>query len=200
MGCAISPVLFELAVEVILKAAMGSAVSKDLGNGILQDGPISRGWTQWSRLPSVCGPARFQHTQHPDSSAEAAPANGPAAEAEKTPVAIDNDLILSLLKNMEDNMPVPSMPDPFQKEHKRCILCQYDLEVNYKNVRLLSQFVSPYTGRIYGRAVTGLCIPMQKEVARAIKQSRSAGYMPYMFKKSEYLKDPRLFDPFKTGR
>ena len=44
-----------------------------------------------------------------------------------------------------------------------------------QNVRLLSQFVSPHTGRIYGRAVTGLCIPMQKEVARAIKQSRAAG-------------------------
>ena len=44
-----------------------------------------------------------------------------------------------------------------------------------QNVRLLSQFVSPYTGRIYGRAVTGLCIPMQKQVAKAIKRSQKAG-------------------------
>ncbi|XP_076466322.1 uncharacterized protein LOC143297749 [Babylonia areolata] len=167
---------------------------------ILQNRIFSGTKTQWSGFPAMCFPARFQHS---DSASDSSSANTPAAtaaEAEKTPVVIDNELILKLLQDSVDDKPVSNMPDPFQKEHKRCILCEHNLEVNYKNVRLLSQFVSPYTGRIYGRAVTGLCIPMQKEVARAIKQSRSAGYMPYMFKKSEYLKDPRLFDPFKTAR
>lgn len=28
-----------------------------------------------------------------------------------------------------------------------------------QNVRLLSQFVSPHTGRIYGRTLTGQCFP-----------------------------------------
>ncbi|KAK7109499.1 small ribosomal subunit protein bS18m-like [Littorina saxatilis] len=164
---------------------------------LTRDRPVTVLSSQWRRLPVACTGQRFQHSE---SSSPTETAGSTAAEAEKARIVIDNNLISKLLKDMEDNQPVSSMPDPFQKAHKKCILCQYNLDVNYKNVRLLSQFVSPYTGRIYGRAVTGLCIPMQKQVARAVKQSRVAGYMPYMFKKSEYLKDPRLFDPFKPAK
>ena len=39
----------------------------------------------------------------------------------------------------------------------------------------LSQFVSPFTGRIYGRHITGLFDHMQKRVAKLIKRSRSFG-------------------------
>jgi hypothetical protein len=28
--------------------------------------------------------------------------------------------------------PVKDMANPYEKEHKRCILCQYDLDVHYK--------------------------------------------------------------------
>ena len=44
-----------------------------------------------------------------------------------------------------------------------------------QNVRLLSQFVSPHTGQIYGRHITGLCVFMQRYVARCIKRSRYLG-------------------------
>ena len=53
------------------------------------------------------------------------------------------------------------------------ILITYNFE--FQNVRLLSQFVSPYTGRIYGREITGLCIPMQERLERTIAISRQAG-------------------------
>ncbi|XP_076103400.1 uncharacterized protein LOC143072382 [Mytilus galloprovincialis] len=97
-----------------------------------------------------------------------------------------------------DNMPVPNMVNPYEEKQKRCILCQYNVKLDYKNGRILSQFVSPNTGRIYGRKITGLCIPMQREISRLIKQSRTFGFMPYTYKKTEYLKDPLLFSRFRS--
>jgi hypothetical protein len=41
-----------------------------------------------------------------------------------------------------------------------------------QNAQLLSQFVSPFTGRIYGRHITGLCTPMQRWIALLIKRSQ----------------------------
>uniref|UniRef100_A0A183A1P7 RT18C protein n=1 Tax=Echinostoma caproni TaxID=27848 RepID=A0A183A1P7_9TREM len=67
------------------------------------------------------------------------------------------------------------MEDPYKKTKKRCFLCKHNIELDYKNVRLLSQFVSPYTGRIYGRHITGLCIPMQKRISTLITRSRQFG-------------------------
>ena len=51
----------------------------------------------------------------------------------------------------------------------------FDLYLFFQNVRLLSQFVSPYTGRIYGSSVTGLCHPMQSRVAKLINRARRLG-------------------------
>ncbi|POI25110.1 hypothetical protein CIB84_011139, partial [Bambusicola thoracicus] len=62
----------------------------------------------------------------------------------------------------ESDMPI-EMENPYKEPPKRCILC--GINVDYKNVqvsalkmyvhvKLLSQFVSPYTGRIYGRHIT----------------------------------------------
>ena len=47
------------------------------------------------------------------------------------------------------------MRNPYEKEQRQCILCKYEIEVNYKNPRLLSQFVSPFTGKLYDRNITG---------------------------------------------
>ena len=47
------------------------------------------------------------------------------------------------------------MRNPYEKEQRQCILCKYKIEVNYKNPRLLSQFVSPFTGKLYDRNITG---------------------------------------------
>lgn len=86
------------------------------------------------------------------------------------------------------------MENPFKKEKQQCILCKHSITPDYKNVKLLSQFQSPYTGRIYGRHITGLCENQQKKVEMEIVKAQSAGLMATYFKEPCYLDDPKLFD------
>uniref|UniRef100_A0A8D2PM37 Small ribosomal subunit protein bS18m n=1 Tax=Zosterops lateralis melanops TaxID=1220523 RepID=A0A8D2PM37_ZOSLA len=65
-------------------------------------------------------------------------------------------------------------------------------DVNNSLISLLSQFVSPYTGSIYGRHITGLCGKKQKEITKAIKRAHVFGFMPVMFKNPQFLTDPKL--------
>lgn len=92
------------------------------------------------------------------------------------------------------------MPNPFHKEHEKCILCKLNITPNYKNVKLLSQFQSPYTGRIYGRHITGLCKHKQEQVEEEIRKAQSGGLMAVYLKEACFLKDPKLFDPDKPVR
>ncbi|XP_055903711.1 28S ribosomal protein S18c, mitochondrial isoform X1 [Eupeodes corollae] len=92
------------------------------------------------------------------------------------------------------------IPNPFEKEKQKCILCQHDITPNYKNVKLLSQFQSPYTGRIYGRHITGLCNAKQEQVEKAIIHAQNCAMMPYYHKDLDFLKDPKLFDPERPVR
>ncbi|KAG8593501.1 hypothetical protein GDO81_000855, partial [Engystomops pustulosus] len=82
------------------------------------------------------------------------------------------------------------MENPFKEPPKRCILC--GIQVDYKNTQLLSQFVSPHTGRIYGRHITGLCGTKQKAISKAIKRATIMGFMPVTYKDPAYLKDPKI--------
>ncbi|CAL4066097.1 unnamed protein product, partial [Meganyctiphanes norvegica] len=91
-------------------------------------------------------------------------------------------------------MPV-EMPDPYEKPNIECILCKYEVVPDYKNPKLLSQFISPFTGCVYGRHITRLCSEKQTQVELEINKSRAAGYMAIMNKDVEFLKDPKLFDP-----
>uniref|UniRef100_A0A8C2GG41 Mitochondrial ribosomal protein S18C n=1 Tax=Cyprinus carpio TaxID=7962 RepID=A0A8C2GG41_CYPCA len=68
------------------------------------------------------------------------------------------------------------MENTYKTPPKTCILC--NITVDFKNVQLLSQFISPHTGRIYGRHITGLCGRKQKEVSKAIKKARSMASLP----------------------
>ncbi|XP_068949344.1 small ribosomal subunit protein bS18m isoform X2 [Petaurus breviceps papuanus] len=88
-----------------------------------------------------------------------------------------------------EDMPVP-MENPYKEPNKKCILC--GKTVDYKNVQLLSQFVSPFTGCIYGRHITGLCGKKQKEITKAIKRAQIMGFMPVTYKDPVYLKDPKI--------
>jgi len=60
--------------------------------------------------------------------------------------------------------------------------------------------VSPYTGLIYGRHVTGLCKAQHDIVRKAIEQARTFGYMATYLKEAEFLKDPKLCDPERPIR
>ncbi|XP_008295872.1 small ribosomal subunit protein bS18m [Stegastes partitus] len=82
------------------------------------------------------------------------------------------------------------MENPYKKAKKGCVLC--NIPVDFKNTQLLSQFVSPYTGRIYGRHITGLCGRKQKEVSKAIKKAHSMGFMSVTHKHPQFMKDPKI--------
>lgn len=68
-----------------------------------------------------------------------------------------------------------NIPNPYKKEEQVCILCKMNMNIDYKNIRLLSQFISRFTGRVYGRHITGLCRRKQEEVEKEIKKAREAG-------------------------
>ncbi|XP_051794536.1 28S ribosomal protein S18c, mitochondrial isoform X2 [Acanthochromis polyacanthus] len=82
------------------------------------------------------------------------------------------------------------MENPYKEAQKGCILC--NITVDYKNIQLLSQFISPHTGRIYGRHITGLCGRKQKEVSKAIKKAHSMGFMSVTHKHPQFMKDPNI--------
>ncbi|KAM8803891.1 small ribosomal subunit protein bS18m [Rhynchonycteris naso] len=90
-----------------------------------------------------------------------------------------------------EDLPVP-MENPYKEPLKRCILC--GKRVDYKNVQLLSQFISPFTGCIYGRHITGLCGKKQKEITKAIKRAQIMGFMAVTYKDPAYLKDPKVYN------
>ena len=84
-----------------------------------------------------------------------------------------------------EDLPIP-MENPYKESLKKCILCEK--RVDYKNVQLLSQFISPFTGCIYGRHITGLCGKKQKEITKAIKRAQ----ILVTYKDPAYLKDPKV--------
>uniref|UniRef100_A0AAZ3SXE1 Small ribosomal subunit protein bS18m n=1 Tax=Oncorhynchus tshawytscha TaxID=74940 RepID=A0AAZ3SXE1_ONCTS len=90
-----------------------------------------------------------------------------------------------------DDMPL-QMENPYKQPQKGCILC--NITVDFKNVQLLSQFISPHTGRVYGRHITGLCGKKQREIAKAIKKAHSMGFMSVTHKDPHFMKDPNICD------
>lgn len=100
---------------------------------------------------------------------------------------------------VDENDPAP-IKNPYSREDRECFLCKLNITPDYKNARLLSQFQSNYTGRIYGRHITGLCKTKQKQVEQAIKRSQACGFMPVYNKSPEFFDDPRVYDPEKPIR
>nr|KAF6501467.1 mitochondrial ribosomal protein S18C [Molossus molossus] len=70
--------------------------------------------------------------------------------------------------------------------------CSQYKQVTSNEDLLLSQFISPFTGCIHGRHITGLCGKKQKEVTKAIKRAQIMGFMPVTYKDPAYLKDPKV--------
>merc|ERR1712059_40982 len=72
-----------------------------------------------------------------------------------------------------------TIQDPYEKEPVRCILCPRRYDVGYitpdwKNPKLLAQFVSPHTGIVYQKHITGLCEKMQEAVEKEVKKAQAA--------------------------
>ncbi|MFY9843324.1 MAG: 30S ribosomal protein S18 [Terriglobales bacterium] len=67
----------------------------------------------------------------------------------------------------------------FFRRKKVCKFCVERIEaVNYKDVRLLAQFVAE-SGKITPRRLTGVCTPHQRRLSRAIKQARNIALLPF---------------------
>lgn len=49
----------------------------------------------------------------------------------------------------DDDGVVKLRKDPYCKPAKQCFLCAQKIELDYKNARLLQQFVSTFSGRVY---------------------------------------------------
>jgi small subunit ribosomal protein S18 len=69
-----------------------------------------------------------------------------------------------------------------RKYFRRKKVCKFCVEkidsINYKDVRLLSQFVAE-SGKIVPRRLTGVCTPHQRRLTVAIKQARNIALLPF---------------------
>ena len=150
---------------------------------------ISQG--PWWKQPPVVMTSPLSRTTHPEDRWE----------------EVENELEHAVKAASEADMPV-SMEDPYCPAPSTCILCPRRFapgcapQPDYKNPKLLSQFVSPHTGLVYEHHVTGLCRGMQEKVVQAVKRSQDAGFMSTRVKPRHYLQDPQLFNtskPVKTN-
>ncbi len=67
----------------------------------------------------------------------------------------------------------------FFRRKKVCKFCTEKIDsINYKDVRLLSQFVAE-SGKIVPRRLTGVCTPHQRQLSEAIKQARNIALLPF---------------------
>ncbi len=67
----------------------------------------------------------------------------------------------------------------FFRRKKVCKFCVEKIEaINYKDVRLLQQFVAE-SGKIVPRRLTGVCTPHQRRLSSAIKQARNIALLPF---------------------
>ena len=65
------------------------------------------------------------------------------------------------------------------RRKKVCKFCTEKIEaINYKDVRLLAQFVAE-SGKIVPRRLTGVCTPHQRRLSVAIKQARNIALLPF---------------------
>ena len=100
----------------------------------------------------------------------------------------------NFIKNSADDLPVSDLEDPYTTPMKQCIFCKYNIPLDYKNVQLLTQFISPITGFLYRQEITGLCFPKYKELEATLQKARKANLMPYRYKIETFISDPIIVD------
>ena len=77
--------------------------------------------------------------------------------------------------------------DLLWKKSDGCVLCNYNINVSYKNVAFLYQFVTD-SGRIVGPQTTGLCHLSHQIITDCITTARDLGIMARDYKPLEYSK------------
>lgn len=67
----------------------------------------------------------------------------------------------------------------FFRRRKVCKFCVDKIDyIDYKDVRLLSQFISE-RGKIVPRRLSGVCTPCQRRLSEAIKKARNICLLPF---------------------
>ena len=80
-------------------------------------------------------------------------------------------------RQTDDDKKFTAKPSKFKR--RVCRLCQDNLKtIDYKKSEILVRFVSN-KGKILPRRLSGSCAKHQRVVAKAVKRSRAAGFMPY---------------------
>jgi len=69
----------------------------------------------------------------------------------------------------------PMVPRPVRE----CAFCKNDLEMDYKNIELLSRYISS-RGKILSRRLNGNCAKHQRKIAKEIKIARFLNLVPYV--------------------
>ena len=69
---------------------------------------------------------------------------------------------------------------PWKKtKRKACVYCKEKIDyVDYKDVKLLSQFV-PERGKILARRMFGTCAEHQRKLTEAVNRARHIALLPY---------------------
>ncbi len=62
---------------------------------------------------------------------------------------------------------------------RNCIFCKKKLEIDYKNIELLSHYISSKK-KIVSRRFSGNCAKHQRVLAREIKRARYMSLIPYI--------------------
>jgi small subunit ribosomal protein S18 len=69
----------------------------------------------------------------------------------------------------------------YYRRKKVCKFCVERIDaINYKDVKLLSQFV-PERAKVMPRRISGVCSPHQRLLTDAIKKARSIALLPFAY-------------------
>ena len=137
----------------------------------------------WWKKDPVVMTAPIARTQHPTSAF----------------TAVEEEISSTVSSLSTPDLPL-DISDPYAPPPSMCILCPRKYAPGqaptpfYLNPKLLSQFTSPHTGKMYDPHITGLCSSMQTLVQREVNRSQSAGLMSTRVKCVDYLQDPQLFN------
>ncbi len=72
-------------------------------------------------------------------------------------------------------------PKKVFKTNRKCLFTKQEIEfIDYKDVEVLKKFISPVNGKIKPRRITGTSAKYQRKLAKAIKQAREVGFLPFV--------------------
>lgn len=69
----------------------------------------------------------------------------------------------------------------YKAKNKKCLFTEQNIQyIDYKDTEVLQRFISKSNGKILPRRITGTSQKFQKKLAKAIKQSREVGLLPFV--------------------